>query len=231
MCSIICGVQSLVVVLSIFFSYIFIMTNKPEESMAKNGLLFISNAAKAHDVCQRASKYVQNLLYINIKSNPQNTLPVLSRQIVELYTKATSQCNNLDVRLMMKLNDKGSVITTKHPIDIILYDSDLSKEIEQLKKLLTSLSPGYQLQSLDFKGSAQSSSNDELVKTYEYVALGGTFDRLHNGHKILLSQAVLRSTKHVTVGVTDVNMIQSKKLWELIEPVEKRMEAVLNYLT
>lgn len=46
------------------------------------------------------------------------------------------------------------------------------------------------------------------VKTYEYVALGGTFDRLHNGHKILLSEAVLRATKHVTVGVTDVNMIQ-----------------------
>lgn len=50
----------------------------------------------------------------------------------------------------------------------------------------------------------------EDVKTYEYVALGGTFDRLHNGHKILLSQAVLRSSKHVTVGVTDVNMIKCK---------------------
>lgn len=49
---------------------------------------------------------------------------------------------------------------------------------------------------------------DEKVKTYEYVALGGTFDKLHNGHKILLSQAALRATKHVTVGVTDVNMIQ-----------------------
>lgn len=54
-------------------------------------------------------------------------------------------------------------------------------------------------------------ANDQQpVKQYEYVALGGTFDRLHNGHKILLSQAVLRSTKHLTVGVTDVNMIQCK---------------------
>lgn len=49
------------------------------------------------------------------------------------------------------------------------------------------------------------------MKRYENVALGGTFDRLHNGHKILLSQAVLRATKHVTVGVTDVTMIQCKE--------------------
>ncbi|KAI5635214.1 dephospho-CoA kinase domain-containing protein [Phthorimaea operculella] len=81
----------------------------------------------------------------------------------------------------------------------------------------------------DLEPLAQTGS-EESVQTYDYVALGGTFDRLHNGHKILLSQAVLRSTKHVTVGVCDVNMIQSKKLWELIEPVEKRIEAVLNFL-
>lgn len=54
-------------------------------------------------------------------------------------------------------------------------------------------------------------STEEKIKTYEYVAVGGTFDRLHNGHKILLSQAALRATKHVTVGVTDVNMIKCKK--------------------
>lgn len=49
------------------------------------------------------------------------------------------------------------------------------------------------------------------MKTYGYVAVGGTFDRLHNGHKILLSQAALRASKHLTVGVTDVNMIQCKE--------------------
>lgn len=42
----------------------------------------------------------------------------------------------------------------------------------------------------------------------DYVVLGGTFDRLHNGHKILLSQAALRTKKELTVGVTDVGMIQ-----------------------
>lgn len=66
------------------------------------------------------------------------------------------------------------------------------------------------------------------MKTYEYVALGGTFDRLHNGHKILLSQAALRSTNHVTVGVTDVNMIQCKKLMLCVKSFQTKYDFLKN---
>jgi phosphopantetheine adenylyltransferase / dephospho-CoA kinase len=48
---------------------------------------------------------------------------------------------------------------------------------------------------------------DESEKKYNTVVLGGTFDRLHVGHKILLSEAALRAHKRLVVGVTDVNMI------------------------
>lgn len=48
---------------------------------------------------------------------------------------------------------------------------------------------------------------DESEKKYNSVVLGGTFDRLHVGHKILLSEAALRAQKRLVVGVTDVNMI------------------------
>lgn len=54
---------------------------------------------------------------------------------------------------------------------------------------------------------------DSEGKTIDYVALGGTFDRLHTGHKILLSQGVLRANKHLTVGVTDVNMIKCNNFY------------------
>lgn len=53
---------------------------------------------------------------------------------------------------------------------------------------------------------------EKTVNQYNYVALGGTFDRLHNGHKIFLSEAALRTTKQLTVAVTDINMIQCKLL-------------------
>jgi phosphopantetheine adenylyltransferase / dephospho-CoA kinase len=48
---------------------------------------------------------------------------------------------------------------------------------------------------------------DDTEKKYNTVVLGGTFDRLHVGHKILLSEAALRAQKRLVVGVTDVNMI------------------------
>lgn len=51
---------------------------------------------------------------------------------------------------------------------------------------------------------------DESDTKHNSVVLGGTFDRLHVGHKILLSEAALRAQKRLVVGVTDVNMITSK---------------------
>ncbi|XP_076750175.1 bifunctional Phosphopantetheine adenylyltransferase - Dephospho-CoA kinase isoform X3 [Xylocopa sonorina] len=67
-------------------------------------------------------------------------------------------------------------------------------------------------------------------KTYKNVILGGTFDRIHNGHKIFLSEAILRCTEKLTVGVTDTNMLSGKLLWELIEPCPTRILNLRNFL-
>lgn len=66
------------------------------------------------------------------------------------------------------------------------------------------------LSSLNLKHDKVKSLLDDSDKKYNTVVLGGTFDRLHVGHKILLSEAALRAQKRLVVGVTDVNMITSK---------------------
>ncbi|XP_026736424.1 bifunctional coenzyme A synthase isoform X2 [Trichoplusia ni] len=215
-----------VLCVTIIVSYFYMKSPTVTDKMANNGLLFISNAAKVQTVCQRASKYVKRVLYVKVKENSDSALPVLSKQIDNLYSK--SQANNLDIRLMLKPSDTVKEIKTGYPIDMILYDSELAKEIDDLKHAVSTVTSGYELQSIG-QDDSQNGPEDPL-RTYENVALGGTFDRLHNGHKILLSQAALRATKLLTVGVTDVNMIQSKTLWELIEPVEVRIAQVLNFL-
>lgn len=47
---------------------------------------------------------------------------------------------------------------------------------------------------------------DDVI--YKDVVLGGTFDRIHIGHKILLSEAALRAKDRIVVGITDANMLK-----------------------
>lgn len=65
---------------------------------------------------------------------------------------------------------------------------------------------------------------------YKKVCLGGTFDGIHGGHKILFGDAIKICSERLIVGVTGTNMIEKKILWELIAPVEERISRVRDYL-
>lgn len=45
-----------------------------------------------------------------------------------------------------------------------------------------------------------------------------------------MSEAIVRSRKSITIGVTDVNMIKNKILWELIKPVQERQNLVKDFV-
>ena len=77
---------------------------------------------------------------------------------------------------------------------------------------------------------SSSDSKDKAGSLYSHVVLGGTFDRLHPGHKVLLSTAVLRCNTRLTVGVTSPALLTKKTLPELIQPVEDRMRGVESFL-
>ena len=62
------------------------------------------------------------------------------------------------------------------------------------------------------------------------AALGGTFDHLHIGHKLLLTSAALATTGRLTVGVTDSALLTHKKYAAYVEPLEQRMAAVRQFL-
>ncbi|GAA5910056.1 hypothetical protein JCM8208_000941 [Rhodotorula glutinis] len=66
--------------------------------------------------------------------------------------------------------------------------------------------------------------------TYPVVALGGTFDHLHAGHKILLTMAASLCTSRLVVGVSDDHLLVNKKYKHLLEPIDVRMRNVRRFV-
>ena len=73
----------------------------------------------------------------------------------------------------------------------------------------------------------------ESVPTFDNMCMGGTFDRIHAGHKLLLTMAALCTNRRLVIGVTDYSgdtSLSTKTLPELMQPVHTRIVATLQFL-
>lgn len=65
---------------------------------------------------------------------------------------------------------------------------------------------------------------------YATTALGGTFDHLHPGHKILLTIATALTTTRIIVGITAESLLVNKKYARHLESIERRTQAVHDFV-
>lgn len=104
-------------------------------------------------------------------------------------------------------------------------------------------------------GTSENPTREEATpskpSTYPVVALGGTFDHLHSGHKILLSMSAWIAHEKVIIGVTgkpqkplrsasqeedvltmdtDDKLLQKKANRHVLEPLDVRIEHVRRFL-
>lgn len=204
--------------------------------MARTGLLVVTNLAKIVNSLTAVKKYVSNTLYIQLytgatatgavnNSEPRkftNTVKPASRycrHAADIYSVSLKTCDQLDVIVIVgNLRDNAlwqvTPVTFK-PVDVLLFDKGISNdETTQLMdryQTTNAIELPSEAEESDSTQEMAAKSNDVNDKIEaDSVVLGGTFDRLHVGHKMLLTEAVLRSRKRVSVGVTDVNMVQSK---------------------
>lgn len=73
-------------------------------------------------------------------------------------------------------------------------------------------------------------SPKQPVRGYYRGAVGGTFDHLHNAHKVLLSIACILAQEQLVVGVADKDLLKSKLLPELLQPYAERVEHLSEFL-
>uniref|UniRef100_A0A7S1KYQ4 Cytidyltransferase-like domain-containing protein n=1 Tax=Neobodo designis TaxID=312471 RepID=A0A7S1KYQ4_NEODS len=65
---------------------------------------------------------------------------------------------------------------------------------------------------------------------HDHVAMGGTFDRLHVGHKVLLTYSVLHARHRLRIGVTGEELLKRKRHAELLQPFEERRRNVETFV-
>ncbi|KAJ6642170.1 Bifunctional coenzyme A synthase [Pseudolycoriella hygida] len=203
--------------------------------MAITGLLIVTRLSKIAISLSAARRYVQKTLFIQLysKEHQNRTAPSFSKAINTIYSTSVECCGDLDVRVITNNLKSNSPKKLTDKFDVLLFDNCFSEsETISISKIFESKKI---LQLSDEKSSNTASFDSDIAtddngEVYENVVLGGTFDRLHAGHKILLTEAVLRAKKRVVVGVTDDNLVKSKTLAELVQPVEKRIEDVKEFL-
>eukprot|EP00042_Codosiga_hollandica_P023385 m.92462 g.92462 ORF g.92462 m.92462 type:complete len:164 (+) comp51161_c0_seq10:460-951(+) len=62
-------------------------------------------------------------------------------------------------------------------------------------------------------------SSPIMIKSVDADCVGGTFDHMHYGHKVLLTMAALLCTDRLVCGVADDVLLQNKQFKEEMEPL------------
>jgi len=112
--------------------------------------------------------------------------------------------------------------------DKILYPRELSEA-----KILQALPQNkkYAILSKEYSSEEMPQQPNKLVTKYTCGCLGGTFDRLHGGHRTLLSAGALLCTERLIIGLADGPLLAKKSNKEYLQPFAERKANVIRFLT
>lgn len=202
-------------------------------SMKRTGLLIVTKLDQLRTTLRSSRQHVSGTLYVQLcvpAAQPPLSVPKFSELVTSVYTQSLHDCRDLDVRVIVKKTQQEQA----HPltaVDVLMLDRWLAADE------LADIAQHYTAQNIVNVDEPTPGDGEEMTPTaagaaagapmaavYKddcrptdgvveaNVVLGGTFDRLHMGHKLLLTEAVIRARERLVVGVTDVNMVKCTKM-------------------
>ena len=185
---------------------------------------------------------VSRRLYVALRGDwAPLTLEQVQLRLAFVYQAAARACADVDVRVLLPCPD-SDVAPGAPECDALLGGADAEAELEHVNARRASLG----LSRLDFVAVAPAPAPpaDTATRlaalaaceaaapaaTFRHVCVGGTFDYMHVGHKLLLSLSALAATERLVCGVSDAPLLKKKVLRELMQPVGLRMALVEDFL-
>lgn len=211
-------------------------------------------------ILSQAAKVISNTLYVHIQptqalkpdSNPEPVFTSLrfvppnkglQKLMTDIYSSSAAVCGNIDIYVLQgnitNVGNEKLCYNLRSKLDVILMDNQeqlntneqfLSKFVQSTFQASTHNIKFQCLCDINSVGMEDLPSESSGIQTYRRVVLGGTFDRLHLGHKILLGEGCLFAEENLTVGVTTGEMNLKKSLPELIQPTPVRIDSVVQFI-
>ncbi|XP_029429876.1 bifunctional coenzyme A synthase isoform X2 [Rhinatrema bivittatum] len=240
--------------MAVFRSGVLVLTS-PLSALSRQIVPILTSASRI--VEDTLYVHLQPGLCLSGPAQPKPTYIPATKEVYNLVTKLYSSantCSHLDVRVLLtNIRNRSkspqspcSVQNLSHPPEVVLTDFHTSdggqyNPVKQrLERYATScyscrpnlmsvlLYPDYEV--ADESEISEDPSASQALESYSDAVVGGTFDGLHNAHKILLSASCLLTESRLLIGLSDGDLLESKTLKELIQPYKQRMDKLCQFL-
>ena len=203
--------------------------------MFQSGLLILTSPVvvllnSVPKILTSAASHVQKVLYVHLapeqlsaaelipKSIPSSV--AVQKLITSMYDFAANHHHMLDLRVIVgNIGDQPyhphpgmNKYNLQHPYEVLLTNTESESVLGYAERYFLQAANHMSVQQINIEENHDISDDitDEKLEVFDNVVLGGTFDRLHAGHKILLNYALIRCRQRLVIGVTDGPMNDSK---------------------
>lgn len=218
------------------------------DATTTTGLLRLKLALGLHDVrllvAAAALAKPLNRLYVVLHDGDWERLSIeaVQRRLAFVYQQVARLNTALDVRVVLPCAD-FEIAPGAPEIDCLLgtgEDESLLESINARRKVLGLSSLAFVTLELPHAAPADAAarlatvhndcSDASAAKVFPHVCVGGTFDFMHVGHKLLLSLSAHSTSQRLVCGVSDAPLLKKKTLRELMQPIGLRIALVDDFL-